>query len=85
MGRLRRKRMHKNIKDIKRKFRTRRRTKDIDQIHEDMKPANAEKLLQDDPDLPGSGQHYCISCARYFVNETVMKDHFKTKSHKKRW
>jgi len=63
MGRLRRKRMHKNIKDIKRKFRTRRRTKDIDQIHEDMKPANAERLLQEDPDLPGSGQHYCISCA----------------------
>eukprot|EP00047_Mylnosiga_fluctuans_P011270 m.20358 g.20358 ORF g.20358 m.20358 type:complete len:64 (+) comp3523_c0_seq2:1752-1943(+) len=29
MGRLRRKRIHKNIKDIKKKYRTRRKTKDI--------------------------------------------------------
>ena len=63
MGRLRRKRMHKNIKDIKKKYRTRRRTKDIDQIHEDMQPKNTGKLQTEDPDLPGSGQHYCINCA----------------------
>lgn len=64
MGRLRRKRMHKNIKDQKKKYRTKRRTKDIDQIHADLEPENAAKLLsQNDPDLPASGQCYCLQCA----------------------
>lgn len=63
MGRLRRKRMHKNIKDIKKKYRTRRRMKDIDQIHEEMQPKKTGKLQAEDSDLPGSGQHYCIHCA----------------------
>ena len=65
MGRLRRKRMHKNDKDLKKKYRTRRRTKDLDQIHEDMKPQKAAKLLSQEPDtdLPGSGQFYCLQCA----------------------
>lgn len=64
MGRLRRKRMHKNIKDQKKKYRTKRRTKDIDQIHDDLEPENSVKLLaKNDPDLPGSGQYYCLHCA----------------------
>ena len=64
MGRLRRKRMHKNIKDQKKKYRTKRRTKDIDQIQEDLKPENASKLQsQNDPDLPGAGQFYCLQCS----------------------
>ena len=65
MGRYRRKRMHKNIKDIKKKYRTKRRTKDIDQIHEDLRPENAERLRSQavDHDLPGLGQHYCLTCA----------------------
>lgn len=67
MGRpLRRKRMHKNIKDLKKKYRTRRRTKDLDQIHEDLKSEQSTGnglLAQDDPDLPGSGHHYCLTCA----------------------
>lgn len=65
MGRLRRKRMHKNDKHLKKKYRTKRRTKDLDQIHEDMQPKNAAKLKSQacDMDLPGSGQYYCIQCA----------------------
>ena len=68
MGRLRRKRMHKNIKDFKKKCRTRKRTKDLDQIHEDLKPENAKKLAKltkesGDMDLPGAGQYYCVHCA----------------------
>lgn len=65
MGRLRRKRMHKNDKHLKKKYRTRRRTKDLDQIHEDMQPKNVAKLKSQecDMDLPGSGQYYCIHCA----------------------
>ena len=64
MGRLRKKRMHKNIKDKKKKYRTRRRTKDIDQIHVDLIEENAKELLvQRDPDLPGEGAFYCLNCA----------------------
>ena len=37
--------MHKNIKDIKKKYRTRRRTKDLDQIHDDLKSPDAGKAL----------------------------------------
>jgi len=57
--------MHKNIKDIKKKYRTKRRTKDLDQIHEDLRPENADRLRNQDidHDLPGSGQHYCLTCA----------------------
>ncbi|XP_062511515.1 zinc finger protein 593-like [Corticium candelabrum] len=86
MGRVRRKRVHKNIKDTKRKFRTRRRTKDIDQIHDDMKAENATKLLEQPPDasLPGLGQHYCLECARYFVDMTSLQGHIKSKVHKRR-
>jgi bud site selection protein 20 len=65
MGRIARKRMHKNIRDNQRKFRTRKRTKDLDQIQEDLLPQNVNKLkdqLAQDPDLPGMGQFYCVEC-----------------------
>jgi bud site selection protein 20 len=61
--RQRRSRMHKGIRDLKRKYRTRKRTKDLDQIHQDLKEENKAKLLAThDPDLPGLGQHLCIEC-----------------------
>ena len=84
MGRVRRKRMHKNIRDTKRKFRTKRRTKDMDQIHDDLK--EPEKLTSQpiDYDLPGAGQHYCVECGRYFTDETSQEEHVKSKLHKRR-
>lgn len=87
MGRLRRKRMHKPTKDVKKKYRTRRRTKDLDQIHQDLKPENREKLLKQDEnvDLPGLGHYYCVECARYFVTEVVLTRHQESKLHKKRY
>ena len=68
MGRLRRSRVHKNIKDFKKKCRTRKRTKDLDQIHEDLKERNSTEIqmksgVTDVDDLPGGGQYYCIHCA----------------------
>ena len=59
---------------------------DLDQIIVDLKPENAEKLEKQevDPDLPGLGQHYCISCSRYFVDARALSDHRKTKIHKRR-
>lgn len=47
---------------------------------------NADKLLNQtvDLDLPGAAQHYCLHCARYFIDEQALKEHFKTKVHKRR-
>lgn len=64
MGRLRHKRMHKNIKDLTKKHKTKRRTKDLDQIHESLLPARVAlaEAAAPDGDLPGLGQHYCFHC-----------------------
>ncbi|KAL5010003.1 hypothetical protein ScPMuIL_012308 [Solemya velum] len=86
MGRLARKKQHKGDKPMKEKYRTKRKTKDLDQIHEDLKPENAEKLLKQeiDHDKPGLGQHYCLHCAKHFVSEKALKEHFKGNPHKRR-
>jgi bud site selection protein 20 len=46
---------------------------------------NVDELLNQEVDLekPGFAQHYCVHCAKYFINDQAMKDHFKTKVHKK--
>ncbi|XP_072277798.1 zinc finger protein 593 [Pyxicephalus adspersus] len=79
---------HKNDKkkNIAKTWKTKRRVKDIDQIHEDMRPENAGRLLKQeiDYDVPGNAQHYCLHCARYFVDLKTLKEHFKTKVHKRR-
>lgn len=56
---------HKKISHFHKVVKTKRKTKDIDQIHTDLKKENALKLLSQeiDKDLPGSGQHYCVQCA----------------------
>ncbi|KAI8583267.1 hypothetical protein K450DRAFT_222774 [Umbelopsis ramanniana AG] len=86
MGRLRRSRTHHGIRDISRKFRTRAYTKDLDQIHEDLKEGNIEKMKNQpiDADKTGLGQHYCVPCARYFPNDDTLQKHEKSKLHKRR-
>ena len=65
MGRVARKKQHKGDKPLKEKYRTKRKTKDLDEIHEDMKPSKMPKLLDQDIDFdkPGAAQHYCLHCA----------------------
>ena len=36
-------------------------------------------------DKPGLGQHYCVTCARYFISDQAIQVHYKTKEHKKRF
>ncbi|KAI8979062.1 hypothetical protein BDF20DRAFT_867427 [Mycotypha africana] len=86
MGRLRRKRTHHGIRDNYRKQRTRAYTRDLDQIHDDLKPENVEKIKHKeiDTDLPGLGQHYCVECARHFITDDHYKEHLKSKLHKRR-
>ena len=86
MGRLRRSRMHKNNRANSRASRTRARTKDLDQIHEDMSRSNPAEIYQNsDPlELPGQGQFYCIHCARHFISADVLALHKKSGPHKRR-
>eukprot|EP00928_Gymnodinium_smaydae_P034374 TRINITY_DN24377_c0_g1_i1.p2 TRINITY_DN24377_c0_g1~~TRINITY_DN24377_c0_g1_i1.p2 ORF type:complete len:120 (+),score=32.14 TRINITY_DN24377_c0_g1_i1:76-435(+) len=63
-----------------------KRTKDIDQVHEDLKTPGkfVPGILPEDEDLPGMGQFYCIACSRYFQSAEVKAKHDKSKLHKRR-
>ncbi|GFS32710.1 zinc finger protein 593 homolog [Trichonephila inaurata madagascariensis] len=69
-----------------RELKTKRRTRDLDQIDKDLEPQNAEKLLNQpiDLDVAGEAQHYCLHCARYFIDDHAMQTHFRSKVHKRR-
>ena len=88
MGRLRRSRTHHARRDVKRTSRTRRRTKDLDQIQEDMSnPGRIHELKLTHPvdaELPGLGQHYCLECAKYFIDSHALDAHVKSKIHRRR-
>lgn len=70
-----------------RKYKTKRRTKDLDLIHDDLSSVHTIENLKHqgfDEDKPGMGQYYCIHCARYFQDNKALKQHLKTKVHKRR-
>ena len=71
---------------MKKKWRTKRRTKDLDQVDSDLLPENVGKLLKQDADLdkPGQGQYYCVHCAKHFIDQRAFGDHVKGKPHKRR-
>ncbi|XP_014771291.1 zinc finger protein 593 [Octopus bimaculoides] len=79
---------HKNKSacTFKKKWKTKRYGRDVDQIHDDMKPAVASKLLNQavNYDLPGAAQFYCLHCSKYFISNFAMKEHFRGKPHKRR-
>ncbi|XP_023717196.1 zinc finger protein 593 homolog [Cryptotermes secundus] len=81
-----RKKYHYGDTHLRKRWRTKRRKKDLDEIDEDLKEENAEKLLNQEIDLdkPGNAQFYCLHCARYFISEQALKEHFRTKVHKRR-
>ncbi|XP_076298093.1 zinc finger protein 593 homolog [Lasioglossum baleicum] len=81
-----RKKYHRGDTHLKKGWRTKRRTKDLDEIDEDLKDENVKSLINQEVDLdkPGAGQFYCVHCARHFINNTALTDHFTTKVHKRR-
>uniref|UniRef100_T1JB80 Zinc finger protein 593 homolog n=1 Tax=Strigamia maritima TaxID=126957 RepID=T1JB80_STRMM len=81
-----RKKYHHGDNTLSKKYKTKRKTKDLDEIDEDIKPQSAEKLLNQevDYDLPGCAQFYCLHCARYFIDNYTLGEHFRTKVHKRR-
>lgn len=46
----------------------------------------AEELIIQPVDLekPGFAQHYCIHCAKYFIDDHSIQAHYRTKVHKRR-
>ncbi|KAJ2348215.1 hypothetical protein IWW50_005166, partial [Coemansia erecta] len=86
MVRMRRKRMHCNNKELHNRYKTKRRTKDMDQIQDDLKPENKSRLLSMplDEDLPGLGQHYCVECANFYIDNEALVRHRLGREHKRR-
>ncbi|EAT80645.1 hypothetical protein HBI56_203900 [Parastagonospora nodorum] len=69
------------------KKKTRRHTRDLDQIHADLRDEKHLAEFKDAKpveDLPGLGQHYCKECAKFFESETNFVAHQKGKVHKRR-
>jgi len=72
-------------KHLHKKLKVKRHTRDIDQVFEDIQPGKVEKYdeMEIDEDLPGLGQHYCVTCAKYFVDGNTLITHKTTKFHKR--
>lgn len=69
------------------KKKTRRHTRDLDQIHADLhkeKHLAQYKDTKNAEDLPGLGQFYCIECAKWFESEFNLTAHTKGKPHRRR-
>lgn len=64
------------------------RQRDLDQIHEDLRPGNIHKRLrmatEIDTERPALGQHYCLPCDKYFCDKPALEAHEKGKPHKRR-
>lgn len=80
-GGYRRSRTHKGKKAFSKSCRTRRRQKDLDQVHDDLKKDHEPCY---DEDLPGGGLFPCRECSRQFQSEPALQEHLKGKLHKKR-
>jgi bud site selection protein 20 len=64
--------------------------KSLDEVYDEIHTPKFEsvrvrtRIKPLDEELPGLGQHYCMSCARHFVNPGALEEHNKTKAHKRR-
>ncbi|KAH8903907.1 hypothetical protein BR93DRAFT_184405 [Coniochaeta sp. PMI_546] len=75
------------IRNKKTLTKTRRHTRDIDQIKADLlspKHLAQHKDSHAAEDLPGLGKHYCVECAKWFDAEVNLIGHRKGKPHRRR-
>lgn len=66
---------------------TRRHTRDVDQIIADLRSPKHLAQYKDtkaEEDLPGLGKWYCVECARWFEGESSLVKHKRAKTHKRR-
>lgn len=69
------------------RYKTKRRTRDLDLIFKDLSTPESIELLKHQPldeTKPGLGQYYCIHCAKYCETRAALASHLKTKVHKRR-
>ncbi|EQK99621.1 C2H2 finger domain-containing protein [Ophiocordyceps sinensis CO18] len=67
---------------------TRRKTRDVDQIKADMVSSRHLHQFKDTKateDLPGLGRNYCTECAKWFDTESAMNAHLRGNPHKRRF
>eukprot|EP00088_Acartia_fossae_P049085 TRINITY_DN5381_c0_g1_i6.p1 TRINITY_DN5381_c0_g1~~TRINITY_DN5381_c0_g1_i6.p1 ORF type:complete len:161 (+),score=44.49 TRINITY_DN5381_c0_g1_i6:44-526(+) len=85
-GPYKRKKYHHGDTHLKKGWRTKRRTKDLDEIDCDLAEGKVETLLKQDVDFdkPGLAQFYCVHCAKHFIDGEAFKTHVKGKPHKRR-
>jgi bud site selection protein 20 len=67
---------------FKKSIKVKRRGLDLDQIQDELQRPVVNRPF--DPDLPGFGQHYCLTCARYFPTDGSLSVHMRSKIHKKK-
>ena len=61
---------------------TKHRSRDVDQIHDDL---DKDGLKFDfDEDLPGGGQFYCQETARHFIDAKALAIHRKSRGYNRR-
>ncbi|EGV61237.1 Bud site selection protein 20 [Yamadazyma tenuis] len=69
------------------RYKTKRRTRDLDLVYDDLSSKESIYRLKNQPvdeNLPGLGQYYCIECAKYFETQRMLDHHTKSKKHKRR-
>lgn len=69
------------------RYKTKRRTRDLDLIYNDLGSRESITALKNQPldeYKVGLGQFYCIPCAKYFENDSAIQSHYKGKIHKRR-
>ena len=69
------------------KYKTKRRTRDLDLIFQDLNTRETVYQLKNQPiqeDKPGLGQHYCVECSKYFESSNALLHHTKSKVHRRR-
>jgi len=66
-----------------------RKDRPLDKIQDDVKALAAgqaapyvKDVSRDAEELPGGGAHYCVTCARHFVDAPTLALHSRSKLHK---
>ncbi|GJN71644.1 Bud site selection protein 20 [Purpureocillium lilacinum] len=65
---------------------TRRKTRDVDQVKADLISSRHLSQFKDTKaaeDLPGLGRNYCVECAKWFDTEKTLTAHQRGKPHKR--
>lgn len=76
-----------SIRGSESKKKTRRHTRDLDQVHADLASKRHLQQYHDTKapeELPGFGEFYCVECAKWYESEVNFDKHRKAKPHKRR-